>query len=79
MSDEFSPGIMQDVHGRLSHREALARGEIFISFPPSLSALVKNLSMCAGRRVVPCDWTCTLAGDDDSVRTVRVLREGSDS
>jgi len=58
--------------GRLSHREALARGIIFLSFPPSLSALVKNLSMCAGRRVVLCDWTGTLAGDDDSVRTVRV-------
>jgi hypothetical protein len=76
MSDQLSlAGIIQDVHGRLSHREALARGEIFLSFPSSLSALVKNLSMCAGRRVVPCDWTCTLAGYDDSVRTVRVLRE----
>ena len=81
MSDELSASMMlvQNVHGRLSHRAALARGELFLSFPLSLSALVKNLSMCAGRRVIPCDRTCTLAGDDGSMRTVRVLREGSDS
>lgn len=74
MSDKLSASMMQDVHGRLSHREA--RGETFLSSPPSLSASFKNLSMRAGRRVVPCDWTCTLAGDDDSVRTIRVLRVG---
>jgi hypothetical protein len=79
ISEELSPGMMQDVRGRLSHREVLARGEIFLSFPPSLSALVKNLLMRTGGRVVPCDWTCALVGDDDSVRTVRVLKKGLDS
>lgn len=76
MSNVHSPGMMQDIHGRRSHREA--RGESFLFFPSSLSALVKNLSIRAGRKLVPCDWTRTPVGDDNSVRTVRVLGKESD-